>query len=247
MLDSLILIQYKGGRCGEFLTNLVGQSDGVQTVTTTSDVNTNTYYCQDPLREYLKTVNGQSLSVIQSYLKPGVRTVTSTFYIPSNDSFVLDRLKVFQQNFLAHGAAVVVAHSETHNLFFDCLQMIKHWFKIMPTGQQRWRTEFPQYQNITDFLRETGLAATGESLFNQRLISKLGVPVLDLDQLFFERRPDVFANWLASLNLRPAADYASKLADYHQRNLDLAEKYAVPLNVNQDAIWFEQWCQTHSQ
>jgi hypothetical protein len=243
MLDNLVVIQYKGGRCGEFLTGYLSQHADCKSVDYVWNEKTNTYNVHDELRNYLKHLYTVDIELVANLLNPDSKNITSTYYSSSRDQ-LLEKVNLFKQVFLENSASVFVSHSSNHNIFFDCMLMIKHWFKIMPTGNKRWRDEFKDCNTVIDFLDVTGLSSTGESSFNKFLISG-GIPVLDLDQLFFDKNYSIWLELLTKLNIEPRDDFEKILSEYHSKNMDLAEKCSIPLGVNTDDQWFKEWCLKH--
>lgn len=243
MLDNLVVIQYKGGRCGEFLTGYLSQHVGCKSVDYVWNEKTNTYNVHDELRNYLKHLYTVDIELVANLLDPKSKNITSTYYSSSRDQ-LLEKVNLFKQVFLENSASVFVSYSNNHNIFFDCMLMIKHWFKVMPSGNLRWRDEFKECNTVVDFLNVTGLISTGESSFNKFLVSG-GVPILDLDQLFFNKNYSTWLELLTKLDIEPCNDFEKTLSEYHNKNIDLAKQYGVPVDVDTDDQWFKEWCIKH--
>lgn len=242
MLDNLVVVQYKGGRCGEFLTGYLSQHPGCKSIDHTWDSETNAYHVQDRTRIYLEHLYTVDLELISKSLDQNLKNITSTYYSSSSDQ-IMETVSRFKQVFLENSAQVVISHSSEHNLFFDCLLMIKHWFKVMPSGKKRWQDEFKNCATPADFLDVTGLG-TGESKFNKFLISA-GIPVLDLDQMFFHGNYSTWLNFLNGLGITPLKDYETVMSNYHALNLKLAQQYDIPLDIDTDDQWFRNWVIKH--
>jgi len=239
MLNNLVDIHYKGGRCGEFLTGYLSKHQGFKPVEYVWNPATNTYNVHDDLRNYLKHLYTIDVELVAKFLDPELKTVTSTYYSCSRDQ-VLEAVTFFKKVFLENSAVVVISHSKQHNLFFDCMLMIKHWFKVMPSGVKRWREEFPECSTTDDFLDNTHYHKTGESELSRFLISA-GFDILDLDQIFFEKNYSSWLRLLNRVNSQPLDNFALEFEQYHARNLLLASEYGVPLYKNTDDDWFRQW------
>ncbi len=245
MLDNLCVLQYKGGRCVEFLAGYLSTHQGFKQYPTVWHVETNTYKVEDPLREYLRHLYNVDIEIIKKHLDSHLKTITSTHYSASADQ-LMNKVALFKKTLVDQGAKIVVSHSKEHNLFFDCMLMIKHWFKVMPSGKKRWRDEFQDCDSVEQFLSATGLEQTGEHKFNRSLI-KLGIgKILDLDKIFFE---EDYTSWLEMLDyfdIKPKDGYQQYLQEYHRRNIELANNYSVPIGINTDNSWFKQWVIKHA-